>query len=144
MVLAVKTVTDIPEDHLISLLSAAVTTPRQQEKQPLTDDSAMNVDVSAEPSTPSLSSILPLCVTYPTTAPALRLALRSHLSDAKALTLVLGGLADWLNSYVEEEPQLLPEGTKKDLHGALVPVYEEKKKRKHRLPPLDKVCILPA
>ncbi|KAI0689236.1 hypothetical protein BC835DRAFT_264850 [Cytidiella melzeri] len=142
MILAVKTVNDIPEDHLVSLLSTSATTARQREKQPLTDDSAMEVDSGVDSSLPSLSSVLPLCVTYPTSAPALRLALRRHFSDAEALTSVLGLLAEWLRSYAEEEPQLFPEGTKKDLHGALVPLYEEQRKRKHRHPPAEKVCTL--
>ena len=140
MTLALKAVNDIPEDHLVSFLSISVTTPRQREKLPLTDDSAMEVDDGPlDSSKPTLSAILPLCVTYPTSAPALRLALRTHLSDAAAVTSILEVLAEWLRSYVEEEPQLLPQGTKKDLHGALIPLYQDKRKRKDRLPPSEKV-----
>lgn len=158
MVQAVKNVNDIPEDHLMAFLSATVpttttTTSRQREKLPLTqtDDLAMDVDPLPPTATtthanssppPPLPTVLALCVTYSTSAPALRLAIRSHLSDAQALTSVLDVAVEWVRGYVDEERRFLPEGTKRDLHGALVPFDGEKEKKdrkRDRVPALEKV-----
>ncbi|KAI0347456.1 hypothetical protein BDW22DRAFT_1351894 [Trametopsis cervina] len=138
ILLAIKAVVDLPESDLMALLCFTAKTPRQLEKQPATDQSAMDVDITTSPGDLSLASLLPLCVTYRTTASALRLAFRKQFGDAAALTSVLEALAGWLRSYAEEGPQLLPEGTKKDLHGALIPKYEEKQKN-CGLPPLEKI-----
>lgn len=157
MIQALKTVNDIPEDHLVSFLSATIPTPRQREKLPLTDEQAMDVDslpptatsnINSSTPPPPLSTVLALCITYPTSAPALRLAIRTHLNDASALTSVLQVLVEWVRGYVEEEERrFLPEGTKRDAHGALVPVDAEKekeRKEKRKAPGLQKVrrCFL--
>ena len=102
------------------------------------DENAMQVDAVADAPTPSLHSVLSLCATYTMSAPALRLAIRKHLPDAAELTTVLRVLNEWIDAWCVEDVYLLPEKTKKDLHGALVPVFQEK--QKSVLPPLDKVC----
>lgn len=139
ILVALKSVIDIPEDNLVSLLSVAVGISARKGKNSSANDSAMDVDAGSDSSTPALSAVLPLCVNYSTSAAALRLAFRQRLNDADALISVLEMLLEWLRSYSEDEPQLLPERTKKDLHGALIPAFEEKKNRKNMLPPLEKV-----
>lgn len=135
MVLAMKTVIDIAEGEVMSLLHDSAAAARQK----TADENAMQVDASADPSVPSLSSVLSLCVTYTMSAPALRLAIRQNLSDAAELTIVLLVLKEWIDAWCVEDVQLLPERTKKDLHGALVAVIEEKQKA--ALPPLEKVRV---
>lgn len=143
MLIGLKAIIDVPEDDLVAFLGVVLGSPRQREKQRMSDNSAMDVDFTAatasDSSILSLASVLPLCVTYSTSVGALRVAIRRHLSDAEALTSVLVVLARWLRAHSEEDEQLLPERTKIDVHGALLPAHEEKKKRKHMLPPVDKV-----
>lgn len=131
--LALKTVIDVPESDVISLLHSSAVVARQMRS----DDSAMQVDAAADSSIPPLPSVLSLCTTYTISAPALRLAIRQHLSDAAELTVILHVLSEWIDAWCAEDVSLLPERTKKDLHGALVPILEEK--QKGALPPLVKV-----
>ena len=140
MLLSLKTVMDIPESDVVGLLRTPITSSQQKR----TDDSAMQVDVAVDASVPSLQTVLALCVTYTMSTPALRLAIRQHLPDAAELTIVLQALHEMVNAWCAEDVLLLPERTKKDPHGALVPVIEEK--QKGALPPLDKVrasrCVI--
>ncbi|GJE84877.1 hypothetical protein PsYK624_009530 [Phanerochaete sordida] len=133
MMLALKTVIDVPESDVAVLLQSSAAAARRTQS----DENAMQVDAAADSSVPALSSVLALCTTYTMSAPALRLAIRQHLSDAAELTAVLQVLHQWINTWCAEDVALLPERTKKDLHGALVPVLEQK--QKGTLPPLDKV-----
>lgn len=130
--LALKTVIDVPESDVVSLLHSSVVVARQMQS----DDNAMQVDAATDSSIPPLSSVLSLCTTYTMTAPALRLAIRQQLSDAAELTAILQTLCEWIDAWCAEDITLLPERTKKDLHGALVPALEEK--QKGALPPLEK------
>ncbi|KIP07738.1 hypothetical protein PHLGIDRAFT_127500 [Phlebiopsis gigantea 11061_1 CR5-6] len=136
LLLSLKTVMDIPEADVIGLLHTSISAPRQKQA----DDNAMQVDATT-PDTfvPSLQTVLALCVTYTMSAPALRLAIRQHLPDAAELTVVLQALHEMVNAWCDEDVLLLPDRTKKDPHGALVPVIEEK--QKGALPPLDKVLV---
>ena len=77
-------------------------------------------------------------ILYPVSLPALRIALRTHLRDADALTYVLSLLIGWLDQWTAEDVALLPEETTKDAHGALVPVYPASKLE---IPPMDKVRL---
>lgn len=133
MLLALKTVMDISEGDVMALLHTSAAAARQRKP----DEDAMRVDAASDSSMPSLQSVLSLCVTYTMSAPALRLAIRQHLRDAAELTVILQVLNEWINTWCAEDVPLLPKRTKKDLHGALVPVLEEK--QKGALPPLDKV-----
>ncbi len=87
---------------------------------------------------PSLSTVLQLVITYPTSAPALRLAIRQRIADADELTAILKILTRWVGERCnEEKTQLLPSEVRKDMNGVLVPVLAEKPKGD--LPSLDKV-----
>ena len=142
MILAIKHVRDIPEPDLISVLHASVAHHFAQNAVTSTSD-AMQVDGSGFNSggirgIPSPPAVLALCVPYPVSLPALRLALRTHLRDADELTYVLALLVGWLDQWTTEDVALLPEETTQDAHGALVPVYPASKLE---IPPVDKVRL---
>lgn len=137
--LALRAVIDIPEDDLAILLRIAAGASRMKEKQTATKKSAMDVDDETGSAIPALSAVLPLCVTYPSSTAALRLAFRQRLNDAGALMAVLQLLLEWLHAHSQEERQLFPEETKKDLHGALIPIFLEKQRKQNTLPSLEKV-----
>ncbi|PSR73431.1 hypothetical protein PHLCEN_2v10723 [Hermanssonia centrifuga] len=134
MILALKTVVDLSEADVVSLIQVFVSA--HCENKP-SSEGAMQVDESTSVAVPSLPSVLSLCLSYPTSAAALRLAIRQQLRDSKDLTCILQILSGWLDSWCEDDVQLLPERTKKDLHGALVPVLEDK--RKDTVPPVNNV-----
>ena len=102
MVLALKTVIDVPEDDVVLLLHASAAAARKK----TSDDNAMQVDAPADSSIPALPSVLALCVTYTMSAPALRLAIRQHISDAGELTLILQILKQWIDTWCEEDVSL--------------------------------------
>lgn len=135
MMLALKTVVDIPEADVISFLHASASASLQKQA----DDNAMQVDTAApaDGAVPALPAVLALCTTYTMSAPALRLALRQHLPGAAELTAVLEVLAGWVAAWCDADVPLLPERTKKDAHGALVAVLEPP--QPGALPPLEKV-----
>lgn len=133
--LAMKTVIDIPEDDVVRLLQTSVA---HSQKDQSADDDAMQIDTTPTTNVPTVDTVLPLCVTYTMSAPALRLALRQHLRDAGDLLAVLQILNQWIDAYCDDSVPLLPERTKRDAHGALLPVYDETK-HKAALPPLDAV-----
>lgn len=132
MLLALKTVIDIPEGDVMAFLHTSASTARQKQK----DDNAMQVDATSDSAIPSLFAVLSLCVSYTMSAPALRLAIRQHLPDAAELVAILRVLNEWIDAWCAEDVHFLPERTKKDLHGALVPVLE---KQKGAIPPLERV-----
>ncbi|KAH9899554.1 hypothetical protein C8Q73DRAFT_639326 [Cubamyces lactineus] len=115
--LAMRTVSDLPEADIISLLSKVVTLHRRASSG---DDSAMQVDSA---SGPSLDAFLAQCVVYPFTPAAERVALRKHLSDAMDIVPVLEVLDGWLVRHSAE--------------GALV--ADVSSTTSSSLPPLDKV-----
>lgn len=100
VVLAIKTVRDIPEADLMSVLNASVV----QHRRAQPGDEAMQVDSGV----PLPSAVLSLCVSYAVSLPALRLALRQHLRDADELTYLLQILAGWLATWTAADVSLLP------------------------------------
>ncbi|KAL6309768.1 hypothetical protein BKA93DRAFT_850203 [Sparassis latifolia] len=135
--LALRTVTDIPEDDMIALLSKVV---QSHEQSVSAGEDAMQIDSVVPANTaglPALPTYLALCVTYSTSPAALRVALRRHLSDAADLVPVLAVLDGWLARWGKEEVHLLPDCIKKDAHGVLVPLYSAHEPAD--LPPQDKV-----
>ena len=134
MILALKSVIDIPESEVMSLLHASAAVSRQT----AADENAMQVDAPGNSSIPTLPTVLALCVTYSMSAPALRLAIRQKVPDAAELTAILQVLKEWIDAWCAEDVQLLPQRTKKDSHGALIAAVDEK--QKGSMPPLEKVC----
>ncbi|KZT05551.1 uncharacterized protein LAESUDRAFT_655546 [Laetiporus sulphureus 93-53] len=128
---AMETVSDLPETDIITLLAETVTRHRQSASH----EDAMQVDLPS--GTFSLLAFLALCINYPTSPAALRVALHQQLSEAGSLVAVLDALDGWVEHSFAQEIQLLPDGLKKDAHSILVPVYVESKKVD--LPPVDKV-----
>ena len=133
--LAMKTVIDLSEAEVMSLLQASAAATQRR----VTDESAMQIDAVADSSVPALPVVLSLCVTYVMSAPALRLAIRQNISDAAELNAILQVLKGWIDAWCNEDVQLLPTRTKKDLHGAIIAVFEDKQKA--ALPPLEKVRV---
>ncbi|KAI0082514.1 hypothetical protein K474DRAFT_527095 [Panus rudis PR-1116 ss-1] len=136
MVLALKTVVDLPETDLVSFLHDVISSKRQH---PSSDD-AMQVDAPSGTAIPSLSTVLPLIVMYPTSAPALRLALRQQLRDADELVCIFEMLVAWLERLTkeDEETTLLPSTVEKDERGVIVPIFSEKRVSDD-IPPLPKI-----
>ncbi|KAI0331319.1 hypothetical protein GY45DRAFT_1336311 [Cubamyces sp. BRFM 1775] len=98
--LAMRTVSDLPEADIISLLSKVVAAHRRASSSG--DDNAMQVD-PAPASGPSLEAFLAQCVVYPFTPAAERVALRKHLSDALDIVPVLEVLDGWLTRHSAED-----------------------------------------
>jgi hypothetical protein len=97
IMLSFNSVVDISEDEMISLAKALV----DKQRERLTDPEAMDVD-SNKTWTPTLSAYMLMCVSYPTSPAALRLAIRKHLPDAQDLVLILGLLDGWIVGGTEE------------------------------------------
>lgn len=97
IMLAFNSVVDISEDEMISLAKALV----DKQREPQTDPEAMDVD-SNQGWTPTLSAYMLMCVSYPTSPAALRLAIRKHLPDAQDLILILELLDGWTVGGTEE------------------------------------------
>ena len=97
----------------------------------------MDVDTTSDSDFPSLPRILALVVTYPVTAPTMRLAIKKHLQDADELDALLTVIVRWVEVWCSEELSLLPEQAKKDDRGVMMPVYANKSRTD--LPPLQKV-----
>ncbi|EPS98734.1 hypothetical protein FOMPIDRAFT_1164819 [Fomitopsis schrenkii] len=129
-VLALSTVSDLPESAVISLLAQVVA---QHRRQSASD--AMQVD--APSALPTLPAFLTLCVNYAASPGPLRVALKKHLPHAEDVVCVLEILDGWLERWGAEKLQLVPEGVKKDESGAYVAVLTEQKVLE--IPPLDKV-----
>lgn len=138
MTLALRTVIDIPETDLASFLhDVIVARPKSSG-----EDDSMQVDSAANPSIPSLPDLLALCVTYPTSAAAMRVAVRKHLREADGLVDILEILLEWVERWCSEEMKFFPEKARKNERGFLVPVVENHKIED--IPPLDKVCPIAA
>lgn len=97
IMLSFNSVVDISEDEMISLAKALV----DKEREPQTDPEAMDVD-SNKAWTPTLSAYMLMCVSYPTSPAALRLAIRKHLPDAQDLIPILELLDGWTVGGTEE------------------------------------------
>ncbi|KAL1757337.1 hypothetical protein FB107DRAFT_209680 [Schizophyllum commune] len=86
-------VRDIPETELIEALAHVIAL-----KPALTDANAMQVDTPTPtaPDTLTLPAFLALCVAYPSSQSALRVAIRRALADASAVLATLDVLQTWL------------------------------------------------
>ncbi|KAI4518997.1 hypothetical protein K525DRAFT_207165 [Schizophyllum commune Loenen D] len=86
-------VRDIPETELIEALAHAIAL-----KPATPDANAMQVDTPTPtaPDTPTLPTFLALCVAYPSSQSALRVAIRRALADAPAVLATLDVLQTWL------------------------------------------------
>lgn len=135
IIAAFPSVVDIPESDIVSFLHDVIQT--QKQRQSASDEDAMDVDAGAESELPSLPKVLALAVTYPVTAPTMRLAIKQHLQDPDELDVLLTVIVRWVEEWCSEELVLLPEQAKKDERGVMVPVFTSKDKAD--LPPLEKV-----
>ncbi|KAG1905904.1 uncharacterized protein F5891DRAFT_1274949 [Suillus fuscotomentosus] len=97
IMLSFNSVVDISEDEMISLAKALI----DEQREPQPDPEVMNVD-SNKAWTPTLSAYMLMCVSYPTSPAALRLAIRKHLPDAQDLILILELLDGWTVGGTEE------------------------------------------
>ncbi|KAG2041673.1 hypothetical protein BDR03DRAFT_945379 [Suillus americanus] len=97
IMLSFNSVVDISEDEMISIAKALV----DKQRQPQTDPGVMDVD-SNKAWTPTLSAYMLMCVSYPTSPAALRLAIRKHLPDAQDLISILELLDGWTIGGTEE------------------------------------------
>ncbi|TCD63478.1 hypothetical protein EIP91_005360 [Steccherinum ochraceum] len=136
IIFALKTVIDISENDLTIFVRDVISTHAASRSSGQSDDS-MQVDSTSTSPIPTLPAALALCVTYPMSAPAMRLAIRKHLRDADALVSVLEILLGWVESWCGEEPKFFPQGARNDGRGFFVPVMEDRKR--DDLPPLAKV-----
>jgi hypothetical protein len=119
VLLALRTVRDIPELDMVALLHAVVVADRQA---PLVDIDSMQVDVPTAPSStsiPSLIEFLAPCVSYTCSAPTLRIAFRQHLREAEDVLSVLSVLDDWLERWHGRDMPLIgdPSQAKQDPAG---------------------------
>ncbi|GLB34213.1 hypothetical protein LshimejAT787_0110970 [Lyophyllum shimeji] len=137
--LALANVIDLAEAEIMESLHFIVARHKTNEKtEAAQEDNAMDVDSLSE--LPSLPAFLSSCVTYTTTPPALRSAMRQFLKEAEHIVLILKVLENWIKQLSKRDIKLLP--TKKDLgkneHG--VAVLKERKREVNRdLPPLPNV-----
>lgn len=125
--LSFNSVVDISEDEIISLAKALI----DEQREPQPDPEVMNVD-SNKAWTPTLSAYMLMCVSYPTSPAALRLAIRKHLPDAQDLILILELLDGWTIGGTEEYIRTLlksvASNTSIEHRGGAAPLY-------------DKVCL---
>ncbi|TFK94274.1 hypothetical protein K466DRAFT_476809 [Polyporus arcularius HHB13444] len=107
--LAMRTVSDLPESNIMTVLSQVVTAHRRTTSSS-TDENAMDVDPNPTPagSPPALPTFLAQCVVYPYTPALQRTALRKHLADAADLTPVLEVLDKWIVQHTADDALLSP------------------------------------
>ena len=118
MTLALRSVIDIPETDVVSFLHDVISSqPKTQQ-----DGDSMQVDVPTDTATSPVPDLLALCVTYSTSAAAMRVALRKHIREADELVVILAILVDWIEAWYGQEEKFLPEEAKKG--------EKEKEKRK--------------
>ncbi|RDB20161.1 hypothetical protein Hypma_012958 [Hypsizygus marmoreus] len=134
--LALSNVLDLSEAEILDCLYSVVVKHRQNDIASLNDADAMQVDTVSD--LPSLPAFLSLCVTYSTSPPALRLAIRNSLKEAEDILAVLNVLADWITKWSKREVKLLP--SKKDMskNEAGIPVLNTREVNRD-LPPLKSV-----
>ncbi|KAI0751088.1 hypothetical protein C8Q80DRAFT_1099341 [Daedaleopsis nitida] len=121
--LAMRTVTDLPEDDIMSLLKQVVAA---HLRTAAADEDAMQVDSASVPSTtPALSTFLAQCVVYPSTPALQRTAIRKHLPDAADLTPVLDILDKWIVQQTAD--------------GALATSLTDRPEQPTDVPPVDKI-----
>ncbi|KAG6812938.1 hypothetical protein H0H92_015258 [Tricholoma furcatifolium] len=129
--LAFKYVIDLSEAEIIDSLHFVVAHHRSN----AVDDNAMDVDSATD--MPSLPTFLSLCVSYKTTQPALRTAIRRSLKEADDILAVLRILEGWTKQHSLRNVRLLPSNKDlvKNAHGVFV-VKEKEKEVGGDLPPL--------
>lgn len=97
------------------------------------------MEVDNEPSIPTLSHFLDLCVRYPTKPLSLRTAIRNHIQNPGDLLLILQIMEQWLDKWSKNPIKLLP--NRKELNrkknGASTVALKEVKHKD--LPPVEKV-----
>jgi len=133
LILALKNVIDISEEDVTSILHDVIRA--HGGVRPHAD--AMEVDVPPSSTVPSLENTLPLCVVYPTSGPALRLAIRSSLREATELDRILEVFLVWIDRWCSEPELLLLDKVEKDSHG--VSIVSQGQKTLDGIPPLDKI-----
>lgn len=107
--LAMDTVRDLTETDIISVLHKVTTAHLKRTKHASPSDvDGMQVDPTPVQTqdTPPLEEYLGRCVSYDTSAPALRLALRKHLGDVEESVAVLQVLESWMRKWGEVEDEL--------------------------------------
>ncbi|KAF8076806.1 hypothetical protein FPV67DRAFT_1472732 [Lyophyllum atratum] len=136
--MALANVTDLSEAEVMETLHLIVVRHRQNEKVASQGDNAMDVDALSD--LPSLPSFLTSCVTYTTTPPALRSAIRLYFKEAEDSLAVLKVLGNWIKQWSKRNVRLLP--SKKDIskneHGVLI-MKERERDVSSELPPLSNV-----
>ncbi|KAG1891199.1 hypothetical protein F4604DRAFT_1989301, partial [Suillus subluteus] len=124
IMLSFNSVVDISEDEMISLAKALVDKQRQSQ----TDPEVMDVD-SNKAWTPTLSAYMLMCVSYPTSPAALRLAIRKHLPDAQDLISILELLDGWTIGGTEEYIRTLLKSVASNVaierRGGVAPPYDK-------------------
>ncbi|KAM5534801.1 hypothetical protein V8D89_011517 [Ganoderma adspersum] len=99
--LAMSSVTDLPENDIISLLGQVV------KAHASSDDNAMQVDSApASTAAPALPTFLEQCVVYPFTPALERTAIRKHLPDAADLVLILEVIDGWIVQHTADDALL--------------------------------------
>ncbi|KAG6856986.1 hypothetical protein H0H87_011080 [Tephrocybe sp. NHM501043] len=119
--LAFDNVIDLSEGEIIESLQFVVA--RHRTTVTPQDGNAMEVDSTTD--VPSVPTFLSLCVSYTTTPPALRLALRRSLKEAEEILPVLRILENWTKQWTKRDIKLLPSKKEivKDTHG--IPVLKK-------------------
>ncbi|KAH0588051.1 hypothetical protein H2248_006781 [Termitomyces sp. 'cryptogamus'] len=134
--LALEQVIDLSEAEILESLQYVVA--RHRSNVVPQDDNAMDVDSVTD--VPSLPSFLSLCVSYATTPPALRSAIRRSLKEAEDIYAVLRVLENWIKQWSNRDPRLVP--SKKDIvknpHGIFI-IKEKEKEGTRDLPSLPNV-----
>lgn len=102
-----ETVSDLTEADVIAVLHQVAVAHLKSQKASPSDSEAMQVDVAAiqTQDTPSLVDFLRSCVSYNTSAPALRLALKKNLDDVEEALAVLQVLESWIRKWGEAEDE---------------------------------------
>ena len=104
-----ETVHDLTETDIISVLHKVTIAHLERSKStsPL-DVDVMQVDHASVRTQDilSLEEFLGRCVSYDTSASALRLALRKNLSDAEEIVAVLQVLGSWMKKWGEAEDEV--------------------------------------
>lgn len=104
MALDDRNVLDISEAELMETLQLIVASHRKS----ISAAGDMQVDAGAVSDVPSLPAFLALCIRYPTSPPALRLAIRDHLRDVDDTMVVLRVLEAWIKECTQRDAKLLP------------------------------------
>lgn len=103
-----ETVSDLTETDMISVLHRVTIAHLKRAKSTMPPDAdVMQVDPAPVQTQdiPSLEEYLGKCVSYDTSASALRLALRKNLGDVEEVSVVLQVLESWMRKWGETEDE---------------------------------------